>query len=217
MSKVSVANYNGGEDEILVFYPESLILEHEHASLSNSFALRFCGDKVGGTYIEIGSSHYKDRNNTYFLEQEFNWTGVSLEIQEHYVNEHNLNRKNPCIQADAMSFNWDEYLEFNNFPKQIDYLVIDTDQCNLRSLMNLPLSRYRFNTIVIEHRIPRRDPLEPGEIDVQSTQHSILKNYGYTLVGSGYTDDYWIDNRSLRLMGNQWDAISFAFYNNIFT
>lgn len=217
MSTISLPDYTGGIHETKIFYPQDLVLEHEHATLSNGFALRLNGDKEGGTYIEIGSSHYKDKNNTYFLEEEFNWTGVSLEIQEHYVTEHNLNRKNPCLKEDAMSFNWDEYLEWNSWPKQIDYLVIDTDQCNLRSLMNLPLSRYRFNTIVVEHRIPRRDPLDPGEIDVQVTQQSILKNYGYTLVGSGYTDDYWIDNRALRLTGNQFDALSFAFYNNTFT
>ena len=217
MSTISLPDYIGGIHEIKIFYPQDLVLEHEDATLSNGFALRLNGDKVGGTYIEIGSSHYKDKNNTYFLEEEFNWTGVSLEIQEHYVTEHNLNRKNPCLKEDAMSFNWDEYLECNSWPKQIDYLVIDTDQCNLRSLMNLPLSRYRFNIIVVEHKIPRRDPLDPGEIDVQVTQQSILKNYGYTLVGSGYTDDYWIDNRALRLTGNQFDAISFAFYNNTFT
>ena len=43
---------------------------------------------------------------------------------------------------------------------------------------------------------------------VKKTQREILARYGYTLIGSGYTDDFWIDNRHLNLFGNQWDMLA---------
>jgi hypothetical protein len=186
-------------------------LGHEDATQSNAFALRLSGDKVGGKYVEIGSSHYRKQNQTYFLEKEFGWSGVGIEIKKEFVDEYNKNRTNPCILGDATSFNWDTYFEENNFPKQIDYLCIDTDEYNLRSILNIPFSRYRFNTIVVEFLNPN-PKFKNTETDVQKTIHSILNNYNYTHVGSGFRDDYWIDNTSLQLSGNAYEGLSYAFW-----
>jgi len=199
------------EITVKTFTPDSLKIDHEDATLSNAFALRLSDDKKGGVYVEIGSSHYKKANQTYFLEKEFEWTGVGIEIQERFVSEYNKERSNPCILGDATSFNWDKYFEENNFPKQIDYLCIDTDEFNLRSLMNLPLSRYRFSTIVVECRL-FGNKLEKSEIDVQETMHSILNNYNYTYVGSGFIDDYWIDNTYFNFTGSAYDGLTYAFW-----
>jgi hypothetical protein len=209
---VTLMDYSNKEVQIKVFTPESLQINHEHSTQSNSFALRLSNDKIGGVYVEVGSSHYKKQNHTYFLEKEFGWTGVGIEIESNFVEEYNKERSNPCILGDAITFNWDRYFEENNFPSQIDYLCIDTDGSNLRSLMNIPFSRYRFNTIVVEFRVPNMRMQNP-EIDVQKTMHSILNNYNYTFIGSGYGDDYWIDNTSLRLSGNQYDGLTYGFWN----
>ena len=204
-------DYSNKEVEVKCFTPESLQVNHEDATQSNSFALRLSGDKVGGVYVEVGSSHYKKQNHTYFLEKEFSWTGVGIEIEKDFVEEYNKERANPCILGDATSFNWDKYFEDNNFPKQIDYLCIDTDGSNLRSLINIPFSRYRFNTIVVEFR-PPNVKVKNIETDVQKTMHSILNNYGYTHIGSGFGDDYWIDNTSLKLSGNAYGGLTYGFW-----
>jgi hypothetical protein len=203
--------YSNKEVEVKCFTPESLQVNHEDATQSNSFALRLSGDKVGGVYVEVGSSHYRKQNQTYFLEKEFGWSGVGIEIKKEFVDEYNKERANPCILGDATSFNWDKYFEDNNFPKQIDYLCIDTDGSNLRSLINIPFSRYRFNTIVVEFRFPNVK-VKNTETDVQKTMHSILNNYGYTHIGSGFADDYWIDNTSLKLSGNAYERLEYAFW-----
>jgi hypothetical protein len=204
-------DYSNQEISLKIFTPETLDIDHEYATLSNSFALRLSGDKVGGKYVEIGSSHYKNQNQTYFLEKEFGWSGVGIEIRKEFVDEYNQNRTSPCILGDATSFKWDDYFEENNFPKQIDYLCLDTDEYNLRSLMNIPLSRYRFNTIVAECRTPGMVTQFP-EVNVWETMSNILTNYGYTNIGSGYTDGYWIDNTSLGLSGNEYDSLSYGFW-----
>ena len=194
-----------------LFDHDSLIIEHEHACTSNSFALRLCGDKHNGTYVEIGSSHWLENNSTYMLETEFGWTGVGIEIEKHYVDEYNKKRSNPCIHGDATNFNWDKYFEENNFPKQIDHLSIDTDVENLTSLMNMPLSRYRFSTIVIENKQGNNQALDLDE-KIKKTQQEILARYNYTLIGSGYTDDFWIDNTYLDYQGQQLDPLQAAFW-----
>lgn len=203
----TIDNYKQGMITVKTFDHLSLNIDHEDATFINAFALRFCGDKDNGTYVEVGASHWRDGNNTYMLEKEFGWTGVGLEIEQHYVDEYNKNRSNPCVQGDATTFNWDKYFEENNFPKQIDHLSIDTDTANLLSLVNMPLSRYRFSTIALENKESSNQALDIDE-KVKKTQREILARYGYTLIGSGYTDDFWIDNTYLRLMGNQWDPIS---------
>lgn len=212
LQEVKIINYQNQEFNLKTFDHVSIMVEHEHASLINSFALRFCGDKENGTYVEVGSSHWLEGNNSYMLEKEFGWTGVGIDIEEHYVNGYNKNRSNPCILGDATKVNWDQYFEENNFPKQIDHLSIDTDQTNLLSLLNMPLSRYRFSTIVIENR-ESNSMSDDINNRVQKVQQEILSKYNYTLVGSGYTDDFWIDNTYLDLQGNQWDPLASAFWH----
>jgi hypothetical protein len=207
-----ITNYKNETYLLKHIDPVTLMVDHEHASLVNSFALRFCGDKENGTYVEVGSSDWLHFNNTYMLEKEFGWTGVGIEIEEHYVEGHKKNRSNPCILGDATTFNWDKYFEENNFPKQIDHLSIDTDTSNLLSLMNIPLSRYRFSTIVVESRESSNLALDIDQV-VKRVQREILARYNYTLVGSGYTDDFWIDNTYLKLQGNQFDSLTAAFWH----
>jgi hypothetical protein len=197
-----------------IYDPECLIIEHENASMTNAFALRFSGDKDNGTYVEVGSSHWLENNHTYMLEKEFGWTGVGIDIEAHYVEEYNKNRSNPCIQANAKSFNWDKYFEENNFPKQIDHLSIDIDSGNYLSLLNMPLARYRFTTIAIENiEIINRKPVYGARESIAEEIKSVLLAYNYTFIGSGYIDEFWIDNTYLNLTGNQYDPISAAFWS----
>ena len=214
LKEVTVQSYNQNTQTIKIFDTGSLIIKHEHSSITNGFALRLSGDKDNGTYVEVGSSHWRDGNHTYMLEKEFGWTGVGIDIEQHYVDEYNKNRSNPCIQADAKSFNWDKYFEENNFPKQIDHLSIDIDSDNYLALVNMPLSRYRFSTIVIENiEVKSIAPVYGPRESISEDIKSILTRYNYTLLGSGYADDFWIDNTYLKLSGNQYDAISYDFWS----
>ena len=132
--------------------------------------------------------------NDFLLEKEFNWKGVAIDILKHFADDYNINRSNHCIHGDAFSYNWDKYLEENNFPKRIDYLQIDVDKtpdyANLFALMNVPLSRYRFNTITLEHCAN----MDVRLMKMRDIQREILFSYGYQMVGAGYCEDWWIDS-----------------------
>jgi hypothetical protein len=177
------------------FKPSDFYLDIEHSTPHAGFALRLNDDKQNGFYVEIGSSQWQKDNNTYILEKYFNWNGVGIEIMDDLVKEYNDNRINKCIAGDAMSFNWDKYFEENNFPKRIDYLQIDIDKtppyANLFALLNLPLSRYRFSTMTIEHCYNH----DPSISKVRDIQREILFSYGYKIVAAGFNEDWWIDGQ----------------------
>jgi hypothetical protein len=157
-------------------------------------------EKQDGFYVEIGAFESKKTNNTYLLETEFNWTGVAFEWLEEPAKNYNQYRKNPCIKADATTFDYLGYFVSNNFPKQIDYLQVDIDppRDTLNSLKKLPLDEYRFSTITFEH------DLYAGNQDVKEEQKELLSSLGYVLAFEnvkvyvpGYPDrefeDWWID------------------------
>jgi hypothetical protein len=151
-------------------------------------------------YLEIGSSHYKNQNNSYVLEKEHGWSGISIDIEDGLVKEFVENRSNICICGDAISIDWDKVLQENNAPQRIDFLQIDVDMtpndANLLALINLPLSRYRFNCIVIEHSVGIDHTLER----LRSAQRYILTSLGYRLVNAGHSDDWWVDATIYEMM-----------------
>jgi hypothetical protein len=44
----------------------------------------FFRDRRGGTFVDVGSNHYRSLSNTYYLDQTLGWTGVAIDAQEEY-------------------------------------------------------------------------------------------------------------------------------------
>ena len=158
--------------------------------------------KTNGYYVELGAFHSKVGSNTWKLEKEYNWKGVSFEIVPEFYEEVIQNRNNPCILGDATKFNYWKYFEENNFPKQIDFLQIDVDASynqmgrsqgdpaqNLKALIALPLNTYRFTFITFEHDAC----IDYKAKDVRDAQREILHSYGYNMVVRNNDEDWWID------------------------
>ena len=165
------------------------------------FIIDILGKKKNGYYVELGAAHYSNGNNTFLLEQEYDWTGVSFEIVDSMRDEFNANRKNPCM-GDALSFNYVDYFEKNNFPKQIDFLQLDIDagydnygrpvgnsHWTLQGLIAVPLNTYRFTLITFEHDAN----MYWRNIKIRDMQREILDSLGYTLVAREVHEDWWVD------------------------
>jgi FkbM family methyltransferase len=45
----------------------------------------FFEDKRNGTFVDIGSAHHRDGNNTWFLETQRGWSGLAVDPQERYA------------------------------------------------------------------------------------------------------------------------------------
>lgn len=163
------------------------------------FVLESLGYKRNGFYVEIGAYHSKNISNTYVLEKDYDWNGVSFDIAPEFVNEFNLNRKNKCYLADATTFDYEELFDKVNAPKQIDYLQVDIEPASnsLLALIALPLEKYRFSVITFEHDLW----YDPKNIEVKNKQKEILLNLGYTLERENALcnhedypfEDWWLD------------------------
>jgi hypothetical protein len=166
-----------------------------------SFILDILKEKKNGHYVELGAAHYSKGNNTYLLEKDYDWTGVSFEIVDSMRDEFNLNRKNPCM-GDALSFNYTKHFEENNFPKQIDFLQLDIDagydfsgrpvgnsHWTLQGLVAIPLNTYRFTLITFEHDAN----MYWRNSSIRDAQREILDSFGYSLVHRSFHEDWWVD------------------------
>ena len=159
------------------------------------FVLSMLSGKNNGTYVEIGGDHPLVINNSYLLESEFGWRGISFEIIQTAVNFYNSLRKNPCLCEDATTADYKKIFEDNNLPKQIDYLQVDIEpaQQTLNALLQLPHDDYRFSVITYESDIYRDGP------DCQEEAMKFLESHGYELVvrnvaneGNPY-EDWYVD------------------------
>lgn len=167
-----------------------------------NFIINILNKKTNGYYVELGANHPIEGSNTYYLEKEFSWKGVALEILPEYQSLHSKFRNNPCLLTDARKFDYKKYFIDNNFPKQIDFLQIDIDAgfdtnakqlgdsaSSLHGLIQIPLSEYRFTIITYEHEA-LNDFKKNSERDAQ---REILDSYGYSLVVRNWHEDWWVD------------------------
>jgi hypothetical protein len=177
-------------------------MEYKGNSGQEKFVLDLLKNKKNGYYVELGAFDSKKGSNTYHLETDYDWNGVSFEIDPERHAEFVSNRKNPCILGDATEFNYISYFEENNFPKQIDYLQVDIDAgytpegnavgnpyLTLHGLISVPLSKYRFSIITFEHD----SQIEYNNKGMREAQREILSSLGYKLVVREWHEDWWVD------------------------
>ena len=164
-------------------------------SMQDMFVLMALDGKRQGVYVELGADLPRIINNSYLLESEFDWSGVSFEYDADKVLYFNTIRRNKCICADATDFDYKFLFEERNYPKQIDYLQLDIDPADqtLKALKQLPLDDYRFSVITYETDLYRYGA------DIQDEQIQILKSHGYDLVVRNVAneqnpyEDWWVD------------------------
>lgn len=181
-------------------------MRYSGTSSQEHFVLDVLNEKENGFYVELGAFNSRQGSNTYHLETDYNWNGVSFELLEDRRNEFISNRKNPCM-GDALKFDYLEYFRKNNFPEQIDYLQLDIDEgydfamrpegnhyTTLHGLISLPLTQYRFSVITFEHDAN----MYYKNIAMRDAQREILDSLGYTLVVREIHEDWWVDPKAVK-------------------
>jgi len=159
------------------------------------FVRLMLNSKNKGVYVEVGAYDEIDQSNSYILEKEHNWVGVSFEIDEMAARDFNSIRKNKCICGDATQFDYLSHFESNNFPEQIDYLSLDIEPAiqTLSVLKKLPLNKFRFSVITYEH-----DRYVSGP-ECMAESRNIFESFGYVRVVSNVLweerdfEDWYID------------------------
>jgi hypothetical protein len=149
----------------------------------DKFVINILKNKQNGFFLEIGSHHPININNTYKLEKEYGWTGLMVEYEPSYENLYKTHRTSNYIIQDATTINYLELFQKYNFPKNMDYLQIDLEVENRSTLTTLEVlekqlfSEYKFATVTFEHDFYRGDYFE-----TRKKSREIFTRYGYTLI-----------------------------------
>jgi hypothetical protein len=149
------------------------------------FVLSMLNGKKNGTFLEIGAFEAEFISNTYLLESEFGWKGISVDFEESAEKSfRKKGRESHFILSDALIIDYASVFKENGFGKQIDYLQLDIEPQaqTLNCLKKMPLDTYRFSVITYE-----TDYCDPTVSKAESKKNrdesrKILASHGYELV-----------------------------------
>ena len=126
----------------------------------DKFVLNVLKNKKNGYFLEIGSNHPININNSYLLETKYDWKGIMVEYDSCFLSLYKQHRPNSIhIINDATEVDYKNVFEQNNMPLSFDYLQIDLDANNgstiktLQKLDNEVFDTYKFATVTFEHDI----------------------------------------------------------------
>jgi hypothetical protein len=157
-------------------------------SYQDMFILSVLNGKREGTYLEIGAGNTFYGNNTALLETTFGWKGVSLDIDERFVDAFAKERKNICLLKDATRIDYEKFLQGLGFYNQIDYLQLDCDPPDItyKILLSIPFDNFKFAVITYEH-----DHYCDEKKEFQEKSKLYLESYGYIRVVNNIAPDDW--------------------------
>lgn len=148
-----------------------------------------------GYYLEIGSNHPINGNNTYHMETDLDWRGVMVEVDEQFLDAYKQIRPLAIhVIADATTINYRKILDDNEFPCNMNYLQIDIEAKNRSTLSTLEvlndtvMDKYKFGAVTFEHDIYNGD-----YFDTRNTSRKIFENRGYVRLFSDVC--VWEHNR----------------------
>tara|TARA_B110000459_G_scaffold197527_1_gene241115 strand:+ start:2387 stop:3631 length:1245 start_codon:yes stop_codon:yes gene_type:complete len=169
------------------------VVKNYSRHFQDMFVLSLLNGKKNGTFIEVGSGHPKLFNNTYLLEDKFDWRGISLDISERMCAQHSRERKSSIVLADANKINFSELFKQHCLESKIDFLRINADAASLNTLQGIPFNEYEFSTIQIQH-----NACWWGD-ELKNKTRKILSEIGYVLMvpdvavdeNNAY-EDWWV-------------------------
>jgi len=174
-----------------------LIERNYSQSYQDLFVLMALNGKRYGSWIEIGCAHPTYGNNTYLLEKDFEWEGVSIDIDEN-VESTWVERRTKPYCMDATKVDWDK-MPIWDLNSITDYLQIDVDPPHIsyEVLLKIPFWKHKFRVITFEH-----DYYVDETIRDKSRKY--LESFGYELIASDIAvddyssyEDWWVNTKLL--------------------
>ena len=156
------------------------------------FVNNILNEKTNGLFLDVGCCRPEHINNTFLFEKNYNWDGISIDIDD-YSKEWQEKRITKFICQDALTVDYQTIISdllTRNKKDRIDYLTIDLEPpaVTLDVLYKIPFDKFRFSVITFEHD-SYRDP------NVIRKSIEIFNSYDYKLVASNVNrqEDWWID------------------------
>ncbi len=162
--------------------------------LQDMFVLSALNGKRNGTFLEIGAYDATFISNTYLLEKDFGWSGISVDIVPSVKDSFkNIGRTAEVIIGDAVNLDYNVILS-GLTGYRVDYLQLDIEpnMQTLNCLKKLPLDNLRFS--VINYETDVYDPANSVEHNnaIREESRDILQSHGYILVAGNISniDDF---------------------------
>ena len=190
--------------DLLVPFKGSDKIETNYSEVfQDIFVLQCLDGKKGGTYLEIGAADAVSGNNTYLLEKEFGWTGLSIDydwmdggytsitcdnqtftlsgFHKYWTEKWYKDRDQPLLLTNAITCDWNNIID-NSI---IDYLQVDIDPPGgtYECLERLPFDTVDFKVITYEH-----DAYAEPEWRIKSRK--FLESKGYVLIAGNISKEY---------------------------
>lgn len=184
-------------DKLRFKFKDSEKIERNYSQVyQDMFILSMLNGKKNGTYVEIGGGDPFVGNNTALLETQYDWTGISFELNEDFVSSYNQQRKNPIFFQSALTANYKQIFKHTFDSDVIDYLQLDIEPARntFEALLAIPFENYKFAVITYEHDY---------YVDVTKSYRNKSRNYlkmlGYELIvndvspdGISNFEDWWV-------------------------
>jgi len=147
------------------------------------FILSVLKQKRNGYFLEIGSHHPIDINNSYLLESQYGWKGLMVEYENTWEELYKTKRTSHYVIQDARKVDYAGLFKIYHFPKAMDYLQIDLEVSNRSTLDTLELMEktlfptYTFSVVTFEH-----DIYSGNHFDTRVKSREIFERNGYVRV-----------------------------------
>ncbi len=194
------------------------IERHYSQAGQDLFVASLLNGKRNGVFLDLGCNAPIEINNTYLLESEFDWNGLSVDIDNRHFPLY-VFRRSKIFSADCTRLDWEEVIETLG-TSSIDYLSLDLEppEATLQCLRSIPFDRITFSAISFEH-----DAYRAGDT-VRVPSREILADAGYTRICSDvrlnglvfedwYCDPVVVDGgrlETLKSRDEEWGEIIFV-------
>lgn len=135
------------------------MLYHSQAK-QDEFVDALLHGKKGGFWLELGGNDAVEISNTYYLEKQLGWSGVTVEMEQRYAQSYVDKGRNATklVIADATRVDYPKVLREAGAPETvIDYLQVDLEPGNGSTLAALELlnrdvlPHWKVSVITFEH------------------------------------------------------------------
>jgi len=172
------------------------IVNNYSQAYQDMFALTVSDGKRNGTFIEIGAGDPYYRSNTALLEEDFDWSGLCIDVFPEVVEKFNKKRKTQALALDATIIDYKQLFKENNIQQDVDYLHIDCGTADLSysALERIPFGEYRFKLITYKH-----DYYFDGTKSFRNKSRQFFIDRGYKLLVADISpdsntsyEDWWV-------------------------
>jgi len=139
------------------------------------FVINCLNHKKNGIFLDLGCSDPIIINNTYLLETQYGWKGLSVDIDKTMTDKY-VNRNTHVWDLDATKLDFNSVIEICT--DKIDYLSLDLEPAaeTFNCLQTIPFDRIDFSIITYEHDFWRY-----GD-EYRDKSRELLTKHGYKII-----------------------------------